>query len=64
MSKFICFHINYVLGNYVLMPCVGCVVLRTVVMKNIIFWDITLCSALKVIRRFGKNIVSIFSVEE
>jgi hypothetical protein len=33
-------------------------------MKSIIFWDITPCSPLKIIRRFGEHVSSIFRVEE
>jgi hypothetical protein len=37
------------------MICLGFEVLTTVVMKNIISWDITQCSPFKVSRHFGKN---------
>jgi hypothetical protein len=36
-----------------LSPYVGFEVLKAMVMKNYIFWDITRCSALKVKQRFG-----------
>jgi hypothetical protein len=39
-------------------------VFTAVVMKSIIFWDITPCTPLSVNRRFGEHIASIFRVEE
>jgi hypothetical protein len=35
-------------------------VLIEVVIKSSIFWDITLCGPLKVNRRFGGNVASVF----
>jgi hypothetical protein len=43
---------------------VGFEVFTAVVMKSAVFWDITACSPLKVNRRFGGSIASIFGVEE
>jgi hypothetical protein len=43
---------------------VGFEVLTAVVMKSIIFWDMTPCNLLSCNRRFGGNIASNFRVEE
>jgi hypothetical protein len=43
---------------------VGFEVFTAVVMKSIIFWDITPCSPLSVNRRLEEHIASIFRVEE
>jgi hypothetical protein len=39
-------------------------VLTVVVVKNSIFWDVTLGSSLKVNRRFGGTYAFIFRIEE
>jgi hypothetical protein len=41
---------------------VGFEVLTAVVMKSSIFWDVSPCSPLKVNRRFGEHVASIFRV--
>jgi hypothetical protein len=43
---------------------VGFEVVTAVVMKSTVFWDIMACSPLKVNRRFGGHIASIFRVEK
>jgi hypothetical protein len=42
----------------------GFEVLIVVIMKSIIFWDITECSSLKINRRFDEYIASNFRVKE
>jgi hypothetical protein len=46
------------------LDCVGSAVLTAVVMNSTIFCDITFCSPLKVNRRFGVTIASVFRVEQ
>jgi hypothetical protein len=46
------------------MVILGLQVLTPVVTNNFLFWDITLCSSVEKIPRFGGNIASIFRAEE